>query len=181
MDSGRGASSVSGVARVVQTLYGMSTKDAKRCGVPEAQRHLFVRLDDAKANLSISSGQPLWFRRDTIEVPVPGDQATVEPVGVLTPVQLTIVEEEDDMEALDKVVLGICNGRPRLLADVIREMQTMPEFAGLSRTTLDSRLKAANSDAWWCEQKAGKEKAGPWRVVPGSEIVTDFGLDDVAQ
>lgn len=181
MDSGRGASSVSGVARVVQTLYGMSTKDAKRCGVPEAQRHLYVRLDDAKANLSIGSGQPLWFRRETIEVPVPGS-GIGEPVGVLAPVQLVEMVEEEDMDALDKAVLEICNGKPCLAGDVVKGLQEHPDFAGKPRTTLHSLLSRSMSEVWHYERKEGRAGTRPpARIIPVQEFVTDLDVEDMAQ
>lgn len=65
-DSGRGASSLVGVARIVCTLYDMSESDAKHYGVAEEERHLYVRFDDAKANLSLKSNQALWYRRETV-------------------------------------------------------------------------------------------------------------------
>jgi AAA domain len=52
LNTARGASALVGVARIVQTLFSMSPKDAERYGVAEEERHLYVRLDDAKANVS---------------------------------------------------------------------------------------------------------------------------------
>jgi KaiC/GvpD/RAD55 family RecA-like ATPase len=79
MDSGRGASSLSGVARVVYTLYGMSDSHAKEWGVRPNQKHLYIRLDSAKANLSLSTDEPMWFRRDSVHL----DNGDI--VGVLVP------------------------------------------------------------------------------------------------
>jgi hypothetical protein len=180
MDSARGASSVSGVARVVQTLYGMSQKDAKRCGVPEAQRSLYVRLDDAKTTLSApSGGHPRWYRRESVDLET--TDGGTESVGVLVPVTLTEISEEDDMDVLDKAVLEICDGRPRLMADVVRGLQEHPEFAGRSRTGLYTMLGRVNSEAWQYERKEGREGPGPARIVPLSDFVTDFDIEDMAQ
>lgn len=180
MDSGRGASSVSGVARVVQTLYGMSAKDAKRCGVPEAQRHLYVRLDDAKTTLSAPGGsRPNWYRREGVDLPTLG--GGTESVGVLVPAQLVETVEEDDMEALDRIVTDICGGKARLLADVVRDLQLHPDFSGTPRTTLNSRIRSADCEGWQCEQKPGREGPGPWRVVPVTVVTTDLDLEDMAQ
>lgn len=77
MDSGRGASSLIGVARIVCTLYDMSESDAKHYGVSEDDRYLYLRLDDAKANLSLKSHQACWYRRETVQL-MNGDS-----VGVL--------------------------------------------------------------------------------------------------
>lgn len=82
MNTARGASSMLGVARIVQTLYGMSAKDAERHGLKEEERHLYVRLDDAKANLSLASSDAKWFQRVGIVIGN-GDE-----VGILSPVTL---------------------------------------------------------------------------------------------
>jgi hypothetical protein len=41
----------------------MSARDAEQHAVDDEERHLFVRLDDAKANLGLISGRARWFRR----------------------------------------------------------------------------------------------------------------------
>jgi hypothetical protein len=83
MNTARGASSMLGVVRVVVTLYGMSAKDAEVYGIEDAERHLYVRLDDAKANLSLTSGEAKWFKRLGVTIGN-GDE-----VGILTPATLT--------------------------------------------------------------------------------------------
>lgn len=83
MNTARGASSLLGIARVVQTLYGMSSKDAERYGIKDENRHLYVRLDDAKANLSLASAEAKWFERIGVTIPN-GDE-----VGVLSPITLS--------------------------------------------------------------------------------------------
>ena len=79
MNSARGASALTGVARVVQTLFGMSGKDAEACGVDEEDRHLYVRLDDAKANLGPPGMATRWFQREGVQI------ANGDEVGVLVP------------------------------------------------------------------------------------------------
>jgi hypothetical protein len=79
MNTARGASALVGVARVVQTLFAMSEKDAEQYGVPTQERHLHLRLDDAKANLSLISSDASWYRKVSVELPN-GDEA-----GVLVP------------------------------------------------------------------------------------------------
>jgi len=82
MDSIRGASATAGVARIVKTLNGMTEKDAAAFGIPEAERHLYVRMDDAKANLSLTSTKAWWAKKTGILLPN-GDE-----VGYLSPVKL---------------------------------------------------------------------------------------------
>ena len=79
LSASRGASSLSGVARVVRTLFGMSERDAEKLGIDAARRHQLVRMDDAKANLSLASHQARWFERKSITI------ANGEEVGVLVP------------------------------------------------------------------------------------------------
>lgn len=79
MNTARGASALVGVARVVQTLFGMSEADAEQLGVRATDRHLYLRLDDAKANLGLISSDAKWFQRIGVELPN-GDE-----VGVLVP------------------------------------------------------------------------------------------------
>ena len=68
MDSARGASAFLGVCRVVSTLVAMSKADAEQVGIPDDEKHLYVRLDNAKANLSLMSDKATWFARRGIEI-----------------------------------------------------------------------------------------------------------------
>lgn len=77
MDSGRGASSLIGAARIVFTLYNMDEKTSKEYGVAEEKRHLYVRLDEAKGNLSLISPNARWFTRQSVSL------ENGESVGVL--------------------------------------------------------------------------------------------------
>ena len=78
---GRGASSIKDAARIQLTLFGMSEKDAERYGVPEYERHEYVRLDDAKANLYLAAGVAEWFRKTPVQL------AGGEEIGVFVPVR----------------------------------------------------------------------------------------------
>jgi len=75
----RGASSLAGVARIMRTLFAMSERDAERLGIAPEERHRWVRLDDAKANLSLASAKAKWFRRVSVTI------ANGDEVGVLVP------------------------------------------------------------------------------------------------
>jgi len=90
MNTARGASALVGVARVVQTMFAMSEKDAERHDVAKEERHLHLRLDDAKANLGLMSPNPQWFRKIGVELPN-GDE-----VGVLEPEDLGPASPEEE-------------------------------------------------------------------------------------
>lgn len=87
-DAGRGASAIVNAARMGMTLFGMSEKDAKRFNVPVERKHRFVRLDDAKANLVLASGEAQWFERVSVRLP------NGEEGGALVPVNLYARETE---------------------------------------------------------------------------------------
>jgi hypothetical protein len=79
LSASRGASSLGGVARIMRTLFAMSPADAGKFGLDAEERRLWVRLDDAKANLSLASGSARWFKRVSITI------ANGEEVGALVP------------------------------------------------------------------------------------------------
>jgi hypothetical protein len=87
LNTSRGASALAGVARIVHTLFSMSARDAEQHGVDDEERHLFVRLDDAKANLGLISGRARWFRRVGVTI------ANGDEVGVLVPEDLQPVAD----------------------------------------------------------------------------------------
>ena len=79
MNTARGASALVGVARVVETLFPMSERDAEEVGVSDNDRHLYLRLDGAKANLGPTRSEPAWYRRQSVTI------ANGDEVGVLVP------------------------------------------------------------------------------------------------
>lgn len=88
MNTARGASSLLGVARVVQTFYGMSARDAEKFGIKEEDRHRYIRLDDAKANLSLIDANAHWYERVSVTI------ANGDEVGILQSVDFTAKESE---------------------------------------------------------------------------------------
>jgi hypothetical protein len=102
LNTARGASALVGVARIVQTLFSMSPKDAERYGVPEEERHRYVRLDDAKTNVSPIGADARWFRRVGVTI------ANGDEVGVLVPEDLEPVAKtgDDEVEDLHRTVIA---------------------------------------------------------------------------
>ena len=98
MNTSRGGSALIGVARVMMTLFNMSKEDAALLGVPKAERHLYVRLDGAKANMSLITDAAVWFKK--ISVPVPTDETAVthrlESVGALETVEFNATTEDEE-------------------------------------------------------------------------------------
>ena len=85
VDSGRGASALSNAVRVAHTLSPMSKKDAEGLDVPDEDKTRYVRLDDAKGNMSPPAQGARWFQRKGILLPNADDKLGLEPdeVGVL--------------------------------------------------------------------------------------------------
>lgn len=102
MDSGRGASSLVGAARIVFTLYNMDESSAKEYGIAEDERHLYVRLDEAKGNMSLISNQAKWFIRESVTL------GNGESVGVLSPAEnMNSVFKDQDLPLEQELISAI--------------------------------------------------------------------------
>lgn len=77
MDISRGASAIVNAARVAFTLLNASAQDAEDYGLQDEERGMWVRLDDAKMNLSLASNEATWFRKEGVRIP------SLDVVGVL--------------------------------------------------------------------------------------------------
>jgi AAA domain len=129
LNTARGASALAGVARIVQTLFSMSAKDAEQHGVDDDERHLFVRLDDAKANLGLISGRARWFRRVGVTI------ANDDEVGVLVPDELEKVEKSPPFDELHRTIIAC------LLARVPEPEITLNAAAKLLAWSDDERFR----------------------------------------
>jgi hypothetical protein len=67
-DSIRGSSSMVGAARVAFTLSQMTTEEASQFNVEEEKRRSYIRIDNAKANLSKPSEVAEWFLLDSVKL-----------------------------------------------------------------------------------------------------------------
>jgi hypothetical protein len=77
-DRDRGASSKRDAGRLMRTLTGMTTDEAERFGVSPKDQAAFVRVDDAKVNITPRSSEAMWFK--LVGVPL-GNATTVYPGG----------------------------------------------------------------------------------------------------
>lgn len=163
MDSLRGASAQANVMRIAHTLYSMSPKDAKVWGVPSSQRHFYARLDLAKSNISLSDGQPRWFRRVSVKL----GGLDGESVGVLEPVALTARNERGAavVEMLAKTIASGAGGLRR------------GEWCALTRVVEclhEAERDTLGSNIWRTVREAF---AGPGGSKTGDQSTTesDFG------
>lgn len=77
MDVSRGASGIVYKSRISFTLMNASQQDCEDYGLQDAERNTWVRLDDAKMNLALASGDATWFRKEGVRIP------STDVVGVL--------------------------------------------------------------------------------------------------
>lgn len=139
MDSGRGASSLTGAARVVITLHEMSKDDAEQYGIPAKERGRYARLDDAKANFSPKDADASWFRKEGVKL------ANGDEVGVLKSIKLKAKEEM----VLDEVFDAFVN---------------WPEFSELrsdGEISLASAAKILTDGRVFCGAKQGEDGGFP--------------------
>ena len=68
VEAARGAKALTDAARVARLLSAMTTSEAEKLGVDPRERHRFIRLDDAKANLAPRAEAALWFRLDSVNL-----------------------------------------------------------------------------------------------------------------
>lgn len=85
VDAIRGGGALIGVVRVAATLYTMSDADATNLGVSGEERNRYVRLDDAKSNMSLMSGEPAWFKKISVCLDNETKDEPADYVGALEP------------------------------------------------------------------------------------------------
>lgn len=68
-DIARGASAVINASRIAFTLLNASQQDAEDYGLQDNERHHWVRLDDAKMNLSLANTTATWFKKEGQRIP----------------------------------------------------------------------------------------------------------------
>lgn len=103
MDSARGASALAGAVRAARTLTGMTQEEAEGFGVAE-RRSWFLRIDNAKANMSAPADKTAWLERHSIELPN-GDH--VGAIGVWQPPKLF---SHITQSAIDEIMAELRNG-----------------------------------------------------------------------
>ena len=75
---GRGASAMKDAGRLIYTLTPMSLEEAQTFGIAEEQRHLLIRMDSAKVNITKPLGAAKWFRLIGVRL---GNQTETYPNG----------------------------------------------------------------------------------------------------
>lgn len=79
INTARGAGALAGAVRSARTITPMSEKESEAFSIPFDRRGWYIRVDDAKGNMSAPSSDAVWCERHTVELSQ-GDY-----VGVLAP------------------------------------------------------------------------------------------------
>lgn len=137
LSSARGASAMGGVARIVYTLYAMSDADGERFGIPQSERHKYVRLDDAKFNLGLASPRAQWFRRSGQMLPCG------EEIGVLVPVDLADKTQENYGVLLDVLAREMRRGEELTQQEAGKRISNDPMAAGATAVQLGKKIAEA--------------------------------------
>jgi hypothetical protein len=104
-DASRGAGALVNSARIASTLFSMSEAEAATMDVPQDKRHLYVRFDDAKANLSLITNQAKWFEKVSHEL------GNGDSVGVLKPWKPPGMFEGVSIETINEVLAELDAGQ----------------------------------------------------------------------
>lgn len=81
----RGAGAIVNSTRISATLMPMTVEDADMLGIDQADRHLYVRYDDAKANQSLKTNTARWFEKISVQLENGDDDNPGDEVGALHP------------------------------------------------------------------------------------------------
>ncbi|MXP42968.1 AAA family ATPase [Allopontixanthobacter sediminis] len=81
----RGAGAIVNSTRISATLMPMTSEDAEMIGVDQAERHLYVRYDDAKANQSLKTNTARWFEKVSVTIGNGDKENPSDEVGALVP------------------------------------------------------------------------------------------------
>jgi hypothetical protein len=111
IESSRGGKALTDAARVGQILAPMSKDEAEDLGIPELDRWQYIRLDDAKVNMSPRAGRARWFKMEmeslgnrTVDYPNGDNVAALAPWE--PPAPWTAMSSVDLNEALDIIAAG---------------------------------------------------------------------------
>lgn len=68
MDISRGSSAIVYKSRVAFTLVTASQQDAETYGLQDGERKQWIRMDDAKMNLTLETENALWFKKHGVKI-----------------------------------------------------------------------------------------------------------------
>ena len=119
----RGGGPLIGAARFVSTMFAMSAKDADEYDIPKNERHKYVRFDDAKANMGVLSGEPIWWVKLGVSLDNAEGERPADNIGVLRHVALRKEGEGDSIERTMARANQVETTLDKIAAEIVRVCQ----------------------------------------------------------
>ena len=124
INTARGAGALAGAVRAARTVTPMSDKEADGFGIEHSRRAWYVRVDDAKGNMSAPAGEAIWFERHSIELGQ-GDY-----VGALAPWTPPDPFDGLGIDRCQRVLWAISNGLEDGQRYLLTNKSNSPRWAG---------------------------------------------------
>lgn len=149
MDIGRGASALTGAARIIHTLSTMSKKEALDLSIPETDRKNFIRVDEAKNNLAKAAVHELWMEKTSFM------RSFGEEFMVLRPADLYRINtlREEDEAMVDSLAQAIEVGERWNITKAAKHVAHTTDVMGGSVTKIRRRLQKILLNAPVCRNK----------------------------
>ena len=166
VDAARGASALIGVARILATMFPMTKKEAQIMDITAEERRKYVRLDDAKANLNLITGQARWFRKDTYTINNATEDIAGDQVGVLVPWKpaglLDRITDTTINNILDEIDYGIAD--PNIKDEDGARAFDYFTFSNTTRKNFKSRWVGQIVMRWLqCDEAKATKIIGQWK------------------
>ena len=124
MHVSRGASAIIAAARIAHTAGVMGKKAAREFGIQESDRKWYIRIDEAKANMSPPMTRDMWLRRVSVTMPNGDNVGTLEPVKLQ---KASAISEGFEANVLDLVP---DKGGVLSLKDAVTQLKKMETRGG---------------------------------------------------
>lgn len=162
MDMSRGASSLIYAARIAHTLYPMGEKECKLYGVQPLDRDKYIRMDGAKANLSLLTGKELWYRKQSVAI----NKEDTETTGVLERAEgliPTLIDQQDRL-ILDMIAHHVGPEEPKSMTAIAKILEAS-EFISIKQRQLINKIPQLfqlpyYKDGYTWRKIYGKNKTG---------------------
>lgn len=138
MDIFRGSSGIVYACRAAFTLMDATETDVTDYGMQDGERHLWVRMDDAKTNITLKDAKPVWFKKLGVKI-ISGDV-----VGVLKQQELTKNAQHIRIrvaEALVTMFQSINGSTMQMAAAVARVKAEVPIFSNMKDSEVRQKLE----------------------------------------
>jgi len=110
INQARGAGSLSGAVRAARTLTVMSLKEAENFGITADRAGWYVRVDDAKGNMTPPAAHANWYERHSVRIDNGGPFTEGDSVGVMQPWTPPDAFEGLTQAVIDRILNAIIAG-----------------------------------------------------------------------